>query len=195
MWKKYNKKYKTIQVFGSIKVLVVKYKSIKKVSFWPLQYSWLSNLLVEQVGDQLVEINGQSTKGMTHADAIELIKHSSNTVSLLIKRGGKMPQSIIGESKIPALFQKYYLTRKRKYEMEYKVLKKKKHTKFCMFFFFFFCLKPCIPFHIFFFLLNNIYCSCIMDIILYIYSSVIFIHLENINALHRNKEALYILKI
>ena len=26
-------------------------------------------------------------------------------------------------------------------------------------------LKPYIPFHIFFFLLNNVYCSCIMDIV------------------------------
>ncbi|XP_047740389.1 uncharacterized protein LOC108664581 isoform X4 [Hyalella azteca] len=47
-----------------------------------------------KVGDQLIEINGQSTKGMTHADAIELIKQSNNTVSLLVKRGGKIPQHL-----------------------------------------------------------------------------------------------------
>ena len=43
-----------------------------------------------------MEINGQSTKGMTHADAIELIKQSANSVSLLVKRGGKVPQHIAG---------------------------------------------------------------------------------------------------
>ncbi|KAF2361077.1 PDZ domain [Trinorchestia longiramus] len=47
-----------------------------------------------KIGDQLIEINGQSTKGMAHADAIELIKQSNNTVSLLVKRGGKIPQHL-----------------------------------------------------------------------------------------------------
>ena len=70
--------------------------------------------------------------------------------------------------------------------MKYKVLNKKIHTKLhnkfsfqdvilkcnvilrCNFYVIFVCLKPYIPFHIFSFLLNNIYCSRIMDIILYI---------------------------
>uniref|UniRef100_A0A6A7FVI1 Membrane-associated guanylate kinase, WW and PDZ domain-containing protein 3 n=1 Tax=Hirondellea gigas TaxID=1518452 RepID=A0A6A7FVI1_9CRUS len=47
-----------------------------------------------KVGDQLIEINGQSTKGMTHADAIELIKQSTDTVSLVVKRGGKIPHHL-----------------------------------------------------------------------------------------------------
>lgn len=45
-----------------------------------------------KVGDQLMEINGMSTKDMTHADAIELIKQCGNSVSLMVKRGGKLPQ-------------------------------------------------------------------------------------------------------
>merc|ERR1719220_2200113 len=40
-----------------------------------------------QVGDQLIEINGQSTKNMTHGDAIELIKTGGQTVRLLVRRG------------------------------------------------------------------------------------------------------------
>merc|ERR1740116_354938 len=39
-----------------------------------------------QVGDQLIEINGQSTKNMTHGDAIELIKTGGQTVRLLVRR-------------------------------------------------------------------------------------------------------------
>ncbi|MFH4979083.1 hypothetical protein AB6A40_005792 [Gnathostoma spinigerum] len=38
-----------------------------------------------RIGDQLVEINGHSTKGMTHANAIQLIKQSS-TVHLIVSR-------------------------------------------------------------------------------------------------------------
>ncbi|XP_066948351.1 membrane-associated guanylate kinase, WW and PDZ domain-containing protein 1-like isoform X23 [Macrobrachium rosenbergii] len=45
-----------------------------------------------KVGDQLMEINGMSTKDMTHADAIELIKQCGSSVSLMVKRGGKLPQ-------------------------------------------------------------------------------------------------------
>ena len=41
-----------------------------------------------------MEINGRSTKDMTHADAIELIKQCGNSVSLLVKRGGKLPQHL-----------------------------------------------------------------------------------------------------
>nr|XP_045623577.1 uncharacterized protein LOC123773736 isoform X7 [Procambarus clarkii] len=47
-----------------------------------------------KVGDQLMEINGRSTKDMTHADAIELIKQCGNSVSLMVKRGGKIPQHL-----------------------------------------------------------------------------------------------------
>ncbi|MPC13471.1 Membrane-associated guanylate kinase, WW and PDZ domain-containing protein 2 [Portunus trituberculatus] len=47
-----------------------------------------------KVGDQLMEINGRSTKDMTHADAIELIKQCGSSVSLLVKRGGKLPQHL-----------------------------------------------------------------------------------------------------
>uniref|UniRef100_F1KSV9 Membrane-associated guanylate kinase, WW and PDZ domain-containing protein 1 n=1 Tax=Ascaris suum TaxID=6253 RepID=F1KSV9_ASCSU len=38
-----------------------------------------------RVGDQLIEINGQSTKGMTHANAIQIIKQYP-TVKLLVRR-------------------------------------------------------------------------------------------------------------
>jgi hypothetical protein len=45
-----------------------------------------------RVGDQLIEINGASTKNMTHGEAIELIKNGGMAVRLLVRRG-KAPNS------------------------------------------------------------------------------------------------------
>lgn len=46
-----------------------------------------------QVGDQIIEINGESTQNMTHARAIELIKSGGRRVRLLLKRGtGQVPE-------------------------------------------------------------------------------------------------------
>merc|ERR1719431_598730 len=38
------------------------------------------------VGDQIIEINGVTTHLMTHAQAIDIIKHGGQTVQLLVKR-------------------------------------------------------------------------------------------------------------
>ncbi|XP_062415602.1 membrane-associated guanylate kinase, WW and PDZ domain-containing protein 2a [Pungitius pungitius] len=46
-----------------------------------------------RVGDQIIEINGQSTQNMTHGRAIELIKSGGRRVRLLLKRGtGLVPE-------------------------------------------------------------------------------------------------------
>ncbi|XP_066526096.1 membrane-associated guanylate kinase, WW and PDZ domain-containing protein 2-like [Hoplias malabaricus] len=46
-----------------------------------------------RVGDQIIEINGESTREMTHARAIELIKSGGRRVRLLLKRGtGQVPE-------------------------------------------------------------------------------------------------------
>uniref|UniRef100_A0A3Q3Q507 Membrane associated guanylate kinase, WW and PDZ domain containing 1b n=1 Tax=Monopterus albus TaxID=43700 RepID=A0A3Q3Q507_MONAL len=46
-----------------------------------------------RVGDEILEINGESTKGMTHARAIELIKNGGRRVHLVLKRGdGSVPE-------------------------------------------------------------------------------------------------------
>ncbi|XP_068573401.1 membrane-associated guanylate kinase, WW and PDZ domain-containing protein 2a isoform X9 [Cebidichthys violaceus] len=46
-----------------------------------------------RVGDQIIEINGESTQNMTHARAIELIKSGGRRVRLLLKRGtGQVPE-------------------------------------------------------------------------------------------------------
>ncbi|XP_051977154.1 membrane-associated guanylate kinase, WW and PDZ domain-containing protein 2-like [Xyrauchen texanus] len=46
-----------------------------------------------RVGDQIIEINGESTRDMTHARAIELIKSGGHRVRLLLKRGtGQVPE-------------------------------------------------------------------------------------------------------
>ncbi|XP_037109975.1 membrane-associated guanylate kinase, WW and PDZ domain-containing protein 2-like isoform X3 [Syngnathus acus] len=46
-----------------------------------------------RVGDQIIEINGDSTRDMTHARAIELIKAGGRRVRLLLKRGtGQVPE-------------------------------------------------------------------------------------------------------
>lgn len=47
-----------------------------------------------QVGDEIIEINNMSTKDMTHAEAIELIRQGGNSVRLLVKRGNKSPTSL-----------------------------------------------------------------------------------------------------
>uniref|UniRef100_A0A3P8Q5U1 Membrane-associated guanylate kinase, WW and PDZ domain-containing protein 1 n=1 Tax=Astatotilapia calliptera TaxID=8154 RepID=A0A3P8Q5U1_ASTCA len=45
------------------------------------------------VGDEILEINGESTKGMKHARAIELIKNGGRRVHLVLKRGdGSVPE-------------------------------------------------------------------------------------------------------
>lgn len=38
------------------------------------------------MGDELLEINGNSTEGMSHGDAITIIKHGGNRVQLIIRR-------------------------------------------------------------------------------------------------------------
>lgn len=40
-----------------------------------------------QVGDQIVEINGEATQGITHTRAIELIQAGGNKVHLLLRPG------------------------------------------------------------------------------------------------------------
>ena len=43
-------------------------------------------LSLSQVGDELLEINGNTTEGMLHSDAITIIKHGGNSVKLTIRR-------------------------------------------------------------------------------------------------------------
>ncbi|XP_029107857.1 membrane-associated guanylate kinase, WW and PDZ domain-containing protein 2-like isoform X7 [Scleropages formosus] len=46
-----------------------------------------------RVGDQIIEINGESTRDMTHGRAIELIRAGGRRVRLLLKRGtGQVPE-------------------------------------------------------------------------------------------------------
>ncbi|KAL2093822.1 hypothetical protein ACEWY4_011134 [Coilia grayii] len=46
-----------------------------------------------RVGDQIIEINGESTRDMSHGRAIELIKAGGRRVRLLLKRGtGQVPE-------------------------------------------------------------------------------------------------------
>nr|XP_033938646.1 membrane-associated guanylate kinase, WW and PDZ domain-containing protein 1b isoform X4 [Pseudochaenichthys georgianus] len=50
-----------------------------------------------RVGDEILEINGESTKGMKHARAIELIKSGGRRVHLVLKRGdGSVPEYVNG---------------------------------------------------------------------------------------------------
>ncbi|XP_040580191.1 membrane-associated guanylate kinase, WW and PDZ domain-containing protein 1 isoform X6 [Lepeophtheirus salmonis] len=53
-----------------------------------------------RVGDQIIEINGNNTKNMTHSEAIELIKSGGGVVRLLVRRG-KMPPAALMEQLSP----------------------------------------------------------------------------------------------
>eukprot|EP00731_Ephydatia_muelleri_P003265 Em0001g3265a len=46
-----------------------------------------------RVGDELLEINGNCTEGMGHADAITIIKHGGDIVKLTVRR---LPESLSG---------------------------------------------------------------------------------------------------
>jgi len=46
-----------------------------------------------QVGDQVVEINGEQTQGISHTRAIELIQAGGNKVLLLLR-----PQALLAEN-------------------------------------------------------------------------------------------------
>lgn len=51
------------------------------------------SLLHWQIGDEILEINGETTKNMKHARAIELIKNGGRKVRLFLKRGdGSVPE-------------------------------------------------------------------------------------------------------
>ena len=39
-----------------------------------------------QVGDELLDINGNTTEGMPHSDAITIIKHGGDVVKLIVRR-------------------------------------------------------------------------------------------------------------
>lgn len=47
----------------------------------------LTWMLWLQVSDQLVEINGDSTAGMTHSQAVEQIRRGGHRIHLVLKRG------------------------------------------------------------------------------------------------------------
>ena len=40
------------------------------------------------MGDELLEVNGNSTEGMLHSDAITIIKHGGDVVKLIVRRVG-----------------------------------------------------------------------------------------------------------
>lgn len=71
--------------------IIIKYKAFKLIQHPDVKYS--PNSSCSQVGDQIIEINGESTRDMSHTRAIELIKAGGRRVRLLLKRGtGQVPE-------------------------------------------------------------------------------------------------------
>ena len=54
-----------------------------------------------RVGDQLIEINGHTTKNMTHGEAIELIKNGGLAVRLLVRRARAPNTAFLGMYHLP----------------------------------------------------------------------------------------------
>ena len=46
----------------------------------------INHCLLPQVGDELLEINGNNTEGMLHLDAMDIIKHGGSVVKLIVRR-------------------------------------------------------------------------------------------------------------
>lgn len=57
--------------------------------------TWLS---FWQVGDEILEINGETTKNMKHSRAIELIKNGGRRVPLFLKRETALSQNMVGQT-------------------------------------------------------------------------------------------------
>ena len=56
-------------------------------------------LFIWQSGDQIIEINGRSTYGMTHHDAISLIRDGGLHVRLLLRKTNAPPPSLDGTNR------------------------------------------------------------------------------------------------
>lgn len=71
------------------------FEIIRHLGSWsnPRWYSHFVYLLLWQIGDEILEINGETTKNMKHSRAIELIKNGGRRVRLFLKRGdGSVPE-------------------------------------------------------------------------------------------------------
>ena len=83
-WHCWSSLYFLIQLFFTYKTNLVNFGLVNRVLFSSIFLIFGFHF---QVGDQLIEINGISTKNMTHADAIELIKNGGLVTRLLLRRG------------------------------------------------------------------------------------------------------------
>lgn len=68
-------------------------KSKDLQSLWKPGVTISLRLLLWQIGDEILEINGETTKNMKHSRAIELIKNGGRRVRLFLRRGdGSVPE-------------------------------------------------------------------------------------------------------
>lgn len=69
------------------------FKSRDLHSLWRPGVTTSFPLLLRQIGDEILEINGETTKNMKHSRAIELIKNGGRRVRLFLRRGdGSVPE-------------------------------------------------------------------------------------------------------
>lgn len=65
--------------------------SFVSLAHWVL-FCFISYICVQQVGDEIVEINGEPARGISHTRAIELIQAGGNKVVLLLRPGAGLAQ-------------------------------------------------------------------------------------------------------
>lgn len=82
----------TITIFPAVRLDVYRNVYIKDTIYLPQEVVWIIIIFLRQVGDQILEVNGQSFLDVTHDEAVSQLKYHKR-MSLLVRDVGKVPHS------------------------------------------------------------------------------------------------------